>query len=156
MTIMSPAATGQHSVTRPGATPRVGPAAATSHVHGGHSIEAMHQLDLFDIPPSPPGADDRPWVYERVLALVVAGHAWTDNRRRRWIYTGGQTTGHRMPTQDQDVLAVLHQQGHIRVDSTRVDMDVNDGRTLRVRRYEPTDSGTELHTRWAGLSPYTA
>lgn len=146
-------ASGQRAVTRPGTTPRVGPAAAIDHTHGEHSIQDMH---LFDTPPPTPSAVDRPWIYERVLALVFAGHAWVDNRRRRWIYTGGQTTGHRMPTQEQAVLAVLHQQGHVRIDSTRVDMDVNDGRTLRVRRYEPTDSGTELHTRWAGLSPYTA
>lgn len=149
---------GQRNVTRPGATPRVGPAAATGHSHGGHSIGRMDQPQL-DLPllPAPPQPDEtRPWIYDRILALVVSGHVWTDNQRRHWVYDGGESTGTRMPTRDQGVLATLQQLGHVRVTRTKVDMDVNDGRTLRVRCYEPTASGTELHTRWAGLSTYTA
>lgn len=148
---------GQRAVTRPGTASRVGPAAATGHTHGGHSIACMdHQLALFTESGLPQPAETRPWIYERVLAQVVAGRVWTDNQRRRWLYTGGETTGDRMPTDQQQVLAELQRAALVRVTPDKVDMDVNDGRTLRVRRYEPTDEGTGLHTRWAGLSPYTA
>jgi len=149
---------GQRNITRPGAVPRVGPAAATAHGRPGHNIERMDQpqLDLLTSPAPAPAAEDRPWIYERVLALVVAGRVWTDNRRRNWLHTGGQTTANRMPTEDQAVLAEVRRLGYVRVDSTKVDMDVPDGRTLRVRRYLITATGAELHARWAALSTYTA
>ena len=151
------ASPGQHRVTRPGVAPRVAPAAATGPHHTGHSIKRMdQQLDLFTQLPPPAAAEDRPWIYERVLAFVAEGRVWADNRRRYWLYNGGETTGDRMPTEDQAVLCVLQTQGHVRTSHDKQDMDVNDGRTLRVRRYQLTDTGTELHNRWAALSTYTA
>lgn len=148
----------QRNVTRHGKPQRVERRAASSHSRHGHSIDGMEDpmLDLITSAPDPISAEERPWVYEQVLALVQQGRVWTDNRRRRWLHDGGPAPADRMPDRQQEVLAELYRQGHVRVSDDRVDMPAPDCRTLRVRRYETTTSGTELHHRWAGLSAYPA
>lgn len=147
-----------HDVTRPGVAPRVAAAAITGQRHGAHSIGPMDQppLDLVTDTPDPIDAESRPWITEQVLALVTQGRVWIDNRNRRWLYISGDTPAARMPDKQQRALATLYAQGLITIDRTRVDMPAPDCRTLRVRRYQPTAHGTELHTRWAALSTYTA
>lgn len=148
------------SVTRPGSAPRVGAAAPAAHACPGHSIEGMDPqpaLELVTTTPEPIGAEDRPWIYDQVLTLVAQGRVWTDNRRRRWLYDGtSPAPADRMPERQQQTLAELYRQGHVRIATNRIDMPAPDCRTLRARRYEPTTSGTELHHRWAGLTTYTA
>lgn len=151
------ASPGQHHVTRPGVAPRVAPGTAAEQTHPGHSIGCMDQPQLDLIASTPPLIDaaSRPWVYEQVLVLVAQGRVWIDNRNRRWIYGGGDTPADRMPDRQQNVLAELYAEGLITINRTRLDMPAPDCRTLRVRCYEPTERGTELHNRWVALKTST-
>lgn len=151
---------GLELVTQPGHGQRVGAPTTDTGTSPRGTVAVMDDALLPEIATrhAPRDPSELPWAHERVLALVADGRLYTDNRRRTWITSA---SGPAALLADRRMRTALHELcnsgmvygSHADAKTT---IDVTECRSLRVRKYMLTDSGTDLYTRWARLAPYTA